>query len=208
MTFNLFLEGGHLVLRVILGLLDEVAQVNELFLVLGDLADALLHVVKGGRDVLDTVTAPLVDALDQLLLDTIGFLGQLDLKVSSLHLENWEVNDVVGNVQDLVFGLVELVEFGGDFFEGGLFFGVLLRDISFEQVLDQASLVHIKDVLVLLVLVKKSSGCDHVLLEHGLDLGASILEPLEVWAELEARLVWQVKEGHQVLLEAQELVGC
>ena len=120
MTFNLFLEGGHLVLRVILGLLDEVAQVNELFLVLGDLADALLHVVKGGRDVLDTVTAPLVDALDQLLLDTIGFLGQLDLKVSSLHLEDWEVDDVVGDVQDLVFGLVELVEFGGDFLEGGL----------------------------------------------------------------------------------------
>jgi hypothetical protein len=63
---------------------------------------------------------------------------------------------------------------------GSLFLCVLLRDGPLEEVPDETLLVDVENVLVLLILLEERSGGDLVLLEHGLNLGTSLLEPLEV----------------------------
>ena len=95
-------------------------------------------------------------------------------------LENRKLDDVVRDVKDLVLSLMVLVKLFSDLFKGSLFLGVLLRDGPLEEVPDEALLVDVENVLVLLILLKESCGGDLVLLEHGLNLATSLLEPLEV----------------------------
>ena len=180
MLLDGLLKGLHLLLSVVLGAIDELSQVDELFFVLWALSNALLHVVEGRRDVLHGLTAPIVDTLNELHLDGIGLLGETLLQVVGLHLEDRELHDVVGDVEDLVLSLMVLVELRSDLLVGGFLLSVLLRDGPLEEVPDEALLVDVENVLVLLILLKESSGGDLVLLEHGLNLGTGLLEPLEV----------------------------
>jgi hypothetical protein len=122
----------------------------------------------------------LVDALDELHLDGIGLLGQTLLQVCGLDLENRELYYVVRDVEDFVLSLMVLVELLSDDVIGSLFLCVLLRDGPLEEVPDETLLVDVENVLVLLILLEERSGGDLVLLEHGLNLGTSLLEPLEV----------------------------
>ena len=137
----------------------------------------------------------MVDALDELHLDGIGLLGKTLLQVLGLDLENRELDDVVGDVENLVLSLMVLVELFGDHFIGSLFLCVLLRDGPLEEVPDETLFVDIENVLILLVLLEESCGGGLVLLEHGLNLGTGLLEPLEVGRKLETGPVLEIEEG-------------
>lgn len=200
MALNLLLKIEHLVLGLLLGYSDELAQFDELFLVLGHLADALLHVVKGGGDLLDGVTAPLVDTFDQSLLDGGSLFGKTTLQIASSHLKDGVVDHIVGDVEDFVLSIMVLVEHISNYLEWSLLLKVLLSDGLVEEVLDEALLVDIEDVFVLLVLIEESLWGDLVVKEHTLDLLGGVNEPWEFVAKLKRGLLRQAKESDEVFL--------
>lgn len=124
MALDLLLQLKHLVLSALLRHLDKVAKLDKLLFVLRHLADTLLHVIEGGRDVLDRGSAPGVNLLAELDLDGVGLLGKALLQVLSLHLEDRVVHSVVRDVEDLVLVSMELVDGLSDLFKAGL---MLLR---------------------------------------------------------------------------------
>ena len=200
MALNLLLKIEHLVLGLLLGYSDELAQFDELFLVLGHLADALLHVVKGGGDLLDGVTAPLVNTFDQSLLDGGSLFGKTTLQIASSHLKDGVVDHIVGDVEDFVLSIMVLVEHISNYLEWSLLLKVLLSDGLVEEVLDEALLVDIEDVFVLLVLIEESLWGDLVVKEHTLDLLGGVNEPWEFVAKLKRGLLRQAKESDEVFL--------
>ena len=202
MSLNFFLKSFHLALGLLLRNSDKFLKLNKIFFVFRALGNSLLHFVEGMRDELDASRAPAVDTLAKLELNGVGLLGKSLLEVSSLDLEDWEIDSVVRDVQNLVLMLVELVDLLGNLLIVGLrfFLGLLIDPL--EEVPGQSLLIYVHDILVLFVLVKKFVGGDHVLLEHLLNFGFSVLDPNEIRAELKARLIWKVKEGNKILLKA------
>jgi len=94
-VLNFLLEGQHFTLGDLLRCFDELSEFNELLFIIGALADSLLHLGVSGRNVGDTVTAPLVYALAEFDLDSLSLFGQSLLQVLCLDLEDWVTHNIV-----------------------------------------------------------------------------------------------------------------
>ena len=64
---------------------------------------------------LDTVTTPSVDALAQSFLDGLSLFSQPMLQVLGFDLEDWEVHNIIRDIENFILSRVELVQFGCDF---------------------------------------------------------------------------------------------
>jgi hypothetical protein len=80
---------------------------------------------------------------------------------------------------------VELVQFCCNFGIFRLLLLVIFSNRLAEEVLDKTLLVDIEDILILFVLFEQGVWSYLILLEHGLDLGSSLLEPDEIRVKLE-----------------------
>jgi hypothetical protein len=80
------------------------------------------------------------------------------------HSEEGEVDDVIGQVQDLVVGLFVVKDLLAEFLDSGL---LLASEELFNEVLP----VDIENVFVLLIFLKQLEGPENVLGEHALNLG-------------------------------------
>jgi hypothetical protein len=144
--------------------LDELTGVNKLALVGRLLHDGLVHLLVSLIDLLNGLLGPLIDVLKKLLLDLEGLLAELLFHLACHHSEEGEVDDVIGQVQDLVVGLFVVKDLLAEFLDSGL---LLASEELFNEVLP----VDIENVFVLLILLKQLEGPENVLGEHALNLG-------------------------------------
>jgi len=113
-SFKLFtkFDLGH-----ILRLSDELTDENQLFFVGGGRLDLLLHITESGINVVDGISAPLGDILDETVADLDCLLVQGLLDLLALNAEHGSVNKVVRKVLDLISSLVVLLDSVTDFLD-------------------------------------------------------------------------------------------
>ena len=113
-SFKLFTEFdlGH-----ILRLSDELTDENQLFFVGGGRLDLLLHITESGINVVDGISAPLGDILDETVADLDCLIVQGLLDLLALNAEHGSVNKVVRKVLDLISSLVVLLDSVTDFLD-------------------------------------------------------------------------------------------
>lgn len=113
-SFKLFtkFDLGH-----ILRLSDELTDENQLFFVGGGRLDLLLHITESGINVVDGISAPLGDILDETVADLDCLLVQGLLDLLALNAEHGCVNKVVRKVLDLISSLVVLLDSVTDFLD-------------------------------------------------------------------------------------------
>jgi hypothetical protein len=85
---------GELI-NLVRGVLDKLTGLNKLALVLRLLHNCLIHLLVSLVDLFNALFAPLVDILEELLLDFERLLAQLLLHLASHHTEHGKVDDIV-----------------------------------------------------------------------------------------------------------------
>lgn len=113
-SFELFtkFDLGH-----ILRLSDELTDENQLFFVGGGRLDLLLHITESGINMVDGISAPLGDILDETVADLDCLIVQGLLDLLALNAEHGSVNKVVRKVLDLISSLVVLLDSVTDFLD-------------------------------------------------------------------------------------------
>lgn len=144
--------------------LNELTGINKLPLVGRLLHDGLVHLLVSLIDLLNGLLGPLIDILKKLLLDLEGLLAKLLLHLACHHSEEREVDDVIGQVQDLIVSFFVVKDLLSEFLNGGLL-------LASEELLNEILSVDIQNVLVLLIFLKQLEGSENVLGKHALNLG-------------------------------------
>ncbi len=114
--------------------------------------------------------------------------------------KEWEVNDVVGQVEDFMVSDIVVVNLLSQLFKRGFL-------LSIKEIFDKLLAVHIENVFVFFVLFEQIVGPHDVLIEHGLDLIVSFNNPGEFFSDREIWLLLLLKEGHEVVFKVAHLVG-
>jgi len=144
--------------------LNELTGVNKLALVGRLLHDGLVHLLVSLIDLLNGLLRPLIDVLKKLFLDLEGLLTKLLLHLACHHSEKWEVDDVIGQVLDLIVSFFVVKDLLTEFLNGGLL-------LASEELLNEILSVNVEYVLVLLIFLKQIEGPENVLGKHTLNLG-------------------------------------
>lgn len=113
--------------------------------------------------------------------------------------KEWEVNDVVRQVEDFVVSDIVVVNLLSQLFKRGFL-------LSIKEIFDKLLAVYIENVFVFFVLFEQLVGSHDVLIEHGLDLIVSFNDPGEFFSDREIRLLLLLKEGHEVVFKVAHLV--
>ena len=114
--------------------------------------------------------------------------------------KEWEVNDVVGQVEDFMVSDIVVVNLLSQLFKRGFL-------LSIKEIFDKLLAVYIENVFVFFVLFEQLVGPHDVLIEHGLDLIVSFHDPGEFFSDREIRLLFLLKEGHEIVFKIAHLVG-
>ena len=91
-------------------------------------------------------------------------LTKLLLHLACHHSEEREVDDVIGQVQDLIVSFFVVKDLLTEFLNGGLL-------LASEELLNEILSVDVENVLVLLVFLEQFEGPKNVLGKHTLNLG-------------------------------------
>lgn len=113
--------------------------------------------------------------------------------------KEWEVNDVVRQVEDFMVSDIVVVNLLSQLFKRGFL-------LSIKEIFDKLLAVYIENVFVFFVLFEQLVGSHDVLIEHGLDLIVSFNDPGEFFSDREIRLLLLLKEGHEVVFKVAHLV--
>jgi hypothetical protein len=114
--------------------------------------------------------------------------------------KEWEVNNVVGQVEDFMVSDIVVVNLLSQLFKRGFL-------LSIKEIFDKLLAVYIENVFVFFVLFEQLVGSHDVLIEHGLDLIVSFNDPGEFFSDREIRLLLLLKEGHEIVFKVAHLVS-
>ena len=114
--------------------------------------------------------------------------------------KEWEVNNVVGQVEDFMVSDIVVVNLLSQLFKRGFL-------LSIKEIFDKLLAVYIENVFVFFVLFEQLVGPHDVLIEHGLDLIVSFNDPGEFFSDREIRLLLLLKEGHEIVFKVAHLVS-
>ena len=114
--------------------------------------------------------------------------------------KEWEVNNVVGQVEDFMVSDIVVVNLLSQLFKRGFL-------LSIKEIFDKLLAVYIENVFVFFVLFEQLVGPHDVLIEHGLDLIVSFNDPGEFFSDREIRLLLLLKEGHEIVFKGAHLVS-
>lgn len=114
--------------------------------------------------------------------------------------KEWEVNDVVGQVEDFMVSDIVVVNLLSQLFKRSFL-------LSIKEIFDKLLAVYIENVFVFFVLFKQFVGSHDILIKHCLNLMVSLNDPGEFFSDREIRLLFLLKEGHEIVFKVAHLVG-
>jgi len=193
-------EASLKLLISLLGLLNEVTDLDEFSFILGLGTDTVLHVSISGINLFNSGTAPGVDLSQDTLFGLECLTAKLLFDFTNFNTEQGGINGVIGQVINLLFSNIVKLDQLPDLFKRLLLF-------TLEKLLNQLLSVNIEEVLVLLVGVEKLGRVDDVFFTHLSDFLVSLYDPRALHGDFEVRMVVKFHERHEVGLQVVNLIG-
>lgn len=128
--------------------LDELASVNQFSLISRLFHDGFVHLLVGFIDFLDWLFAPFINILEKFLFDLESLIAQLVLHLSSHDSEEGIIDNIIGEVEDFIVGLVVVQDLFTKLLDGDFL-------LTPKELFDEGLLVNVQDVLILFVFLEE-----------------------------------------------------